>query len=446
MSILTPPQIESLSREIGNRLDFEALDIIVFKSLGRREINAIANREWPTVRTASACLMAVEHEGTTMAFLYYCVEARRDQDAGFRGVVIALVPGLDGFVLAAGEGMGQVVGELLRTGTRIEESAVRAALEASKDALERLVDDVEVLDAHKILHDSLHQLQLRQFATLQDAARTLAQPASIDALRNFQDRMHTACATASSTVARLKAPSVRNQQEIWVDDLIRTTAALQAALDDRVTATAMQALHKVRLMLEREPSQINRIIFATAKSLRLGELIDALRAVGAAAGDEPNSAADALRDIRAVLLGRVVEHQLWQDADDSLWAYDQIFMLPVERLFGDFDALWPATRTMLADLANQERGAAWSANVLRYVAQVDLALTRLEVALAALEGAAPGPDAQQRGEELRQHFGDVRAEARVRFFVVDQTLKADCAALVRIGEPLKLLLARLENG
>lgn len=444
--MLSGTQIESLSREIGNRFDFDALDIIVYKSVGRREINAIASREWPAVRIGSACLSEAEREGTTMAFLYYCVEARRESEAGFRDVVVAIVPTFATFVLAAKDAMGEVVGELYRTGGMVSTAAIRSALVAYRGALQQLAGEVELLDAHKILHDSLHQLQLRQFATLQDAARALAQGGSRDTLRNFQDRMKTSCNTASGTLGRIKDTNAQNLQSIWVDDLTRTAAALQEALDNGVASTVMQALHKVRRILEREPSQINRIIFATAKNLKLGELVEALRAVGdAGGGEEPGKAADLLRDVRAVLLGRVVEHQLWQDGDDSLWAYDQVFLLPAESMFADFSSLWPGTKTMIAELANQERGAVWSENILKYIDLLDLALARLELAVTQLEGAPPGPEVRKRVEELRQHFDDVRAEARLRFFVVDQALKADCAALVTIGAPLKVLLAGLER-
>jgi hypothetical protein len=445
MGILDPTQLERLPSEIGNRLDFDALDIIVYKSLGRREINAIANRNWPTVQTAAACLAEVEREGTTLAFLHYCVEARREAEPGFRDVVIAILPGFAAFVLTAKAAMGGAIGELYRLGGAPGE--VIEAARSSRAALELLADQVETLDAHKILHDSLHRLLVRRFDTLEDAARSLVAAASKEELRNFQDRMNTSCGTAVSTLTRIRSPTEHGQQSTWVETLKRTATEFQDALDNETAPVVMVALHRIRHILEHEPSQINGIIFATAKALKLNDLIDALRAVSALGGwSELAGAADSLSHVRAVVLGRVVEHQLWQDAEVALWAYDRIFLFPADRMFGDFNLLWPDTRGMLVKLAEQERGASWSQKILKYVGQVDMALAQLELAVTELDGAATGPDVQAKADGLRQAFSNVRADARVRFFLVDDALKNDCAALVAIGAPIKTLLERFANG
>ena len=137
---------------------------------------------------------------------------------------------------------------------------------------------------------------------------------------------------------------------------------------------------------------------------------------------------------------RVVEHHLWQEADDGLWMLDRVFQTSGTDLVTAFCEDWPATKAMVKNLADAAPEADWAKAILRYADRVDDELTRVEGESAA-NGQGMGIEVVKGGLYLR--YSDFRHEARWHFFAVDQLLKSDCTAIVTIGAPLQSMLKDL---
>jgi hypothetical protein len=172
----------------------------------------------------------------------------------------------------------------------------------------------------------------------------------------------------------------------------------------------------------------------TAKELPLQNLTQALRKVSEGVSvDHPELAVaySSMHNLHATLLGRVVEHKMWQDADNKISDLEEAFGHASEDVREDFNLAWGGpngAKKSVQAMAALDPKAKWSQNMQQYSDRVDDELAH----------EAPGA-------ELANAFDAYRREARFRFFSVDAQLKSDCAALVRIGAPLRAIIGEISR-
>lgn len=438
--------LEPLGNKIGDLFSFRELDLILYKCSGDHIINGIANEMEPRRKTARSCLEAVERDGTLAPFLRLIAESPQSKPE-LRNLILQVAPGL---VIARTDTKAKVdlvVSGLFQTHTSLDDPNIRAAVVASRETIRTVSKTVEILDVYKNLHDILHQMQMRRFSELRTAAVNMkADPAQADKLRDFQDRVRLAHQFATPWPPRLAHDSMAQTiEQGWVDKIGSAGDKLRTAIEQSNTAEACMALNVVLRILETEPSRINTYIFSAAKTLPLNELVETLNRVGAAAGSYAavfKQAADALAAVRTDLHIRVVEHNLWQEIDDGLWAMDRHFILPPENALRDFGIDWPSTKLRVRTLADGEEGVTWAKNITHYSDRIDDEIVHIEEQLAPPGGAA---NIQTLTDNLYCIYTDFRFEARLRFLMVDQLLKSECEGLVAIGAPLQALLKELGN-
>ncbi len=444
---ISPEVLGPLSNAIGDRFGFLELDVILYKCFADRIINEIANEKEPNRIVARKCVDEVERKGIAKNFLAHIL-ASRINDAELRDLVKQALPEALETLPETKAQVDDVLTALEKTRHNIHDPATKAAIRNSEVALQSMIRGISLLDGYKNLHDSLHRIQMRQLPILLAAARNIAKDeAQIESLREYQEQVRTSAESAMLMVERLPDDSnLRAIERKWIGKLQDAAKNFQKAIDDRNASGASLAIYAFWRLLEVHPQRLNEAIFAAAKELQLGQLSNTLGNVGKVvndAGGEIAKAEKSLNDLSAALRSRVAEHDLWQNADDGLWALDKIFDQSAGTIVEDFTSVWPPTKSTVHALAAISPDAQWSQNIEGYSSHVDDELVHIE-AQSGSNTASLGTDSSQK--RLARLFNDFRREARVRFFVVDELLKHECGLLVKIGAPLQALLRDLDDG
>jgi hypothetical protein len=445
LSTLTPDQLEILAKAIGDRFDFDTLGYILFKCVGDNKIAEVAARSDPSRVMAMACLRQADIDGVAVSFLAFAIDARKD-DQPFRELIHKTVPSVADARPTTREAVSTIVNALFEAHTLLGTEGIRAAINASRVSLESVKSDAIVLQVHKELHDDLHKLQLRRYESLQEAAdfATTGDRTKLGILRDFQDRLQITQPDMETMIRPLPAGDTNKRvQEQWIGKLGKAADMLQASLDNPDEAKVRMSLGIVQRILESEPTQINNVIFATARALPLPSLLETLSTISVAAGPTaPNLArsADQVRTVHTILIAKVAEHQLWQEADDNLWTLGRVFRLPPLDVLKDFVKLWPTVRSQYEVFWRAESEQSWATRVRGYADRIGDQLSALEGKLTkdnALTAADIAP--------LQETFDNFRAQVRVRFFHADKELRSECTTLVEIGTPIKTILESLVN-
>lgn len=438
--VIPPELVEPLQQLIGASFSFRELDLILNQSVGKPIIGEFASADWPPQRIAAAAVEGADRYGVERAFLTLLVQKRPRHEA--LQALIVRVPGMTVVPAQTQAKVDVLVGELENTRRRLDNPDVRRAVGTIRGTLERCHGGVNELAAYKNLHDSLHQIQIRRTLDLDAVARIRTMDDGIrDRFREVQYALETAVTQARPNAETLPVDSVMRDVECaWIERLDGVAARLQAAIDEpKEIAGLGLALRPLARILEQEPTRLNRLIFFATKRLPLGELVTGLAAAATSApvaGTTLAPASEALADVRVRLLSRVVEHNLWQEADDGLWTLDRAFALSPADAPQAFAFDWPSTKAAIRFLADGSPETEWSKAIRVYSDRVDDELARLDGTTAADPTSTAGPG-------LASLYKDFRYKVRRRFFEIDQQLKADCAQVVRIGGPLRSILDEL---
>lgn len=446
-----PPQQEQvLVAELGNRFDFEGFGVLLRLCFSKDRINELASRDWPAQRIARSCLEAATAEGRLPSFLWLAVEARR-AEPGFRALVLQIVPEVAKVPRPETRAaVRAIVVELDKTRDVLAEAGPRAAAARSRQSFATLAENVTVLEAYKVMHDALHQIQVRQGSTdlLQAARGFTGDPALAEALAIFQDQVRTQHTAAMSWLGGKLPPTHpdRLQAETWLKKLEIEAQKLQVALDPPGDPPAAKlAVGVISKILETVPTQLNGKIFSTVAGLPLWELVIALEEINQATSQpkpELVTTTNALKGLNAILVGEVEEHSRWQSVDDDLWTLDSVFLLPPKDLVADFLGVWPRTTPAVLALT-KGRNPTVEQRIVTTIARVNDELTVLEGLLGA-----PGPlqaIEPARIERLSRLYREYKRELRFVFFSVDAGLRRDCSELVAIARPLQSLLQEIDR-
>jgi hypothetical protein len=432
---LPPDLVQPLAKAIGKTFEFPELDAIVFRSTGGelRLFEDLVGAGDPTVTTAFKLLIEIEKRGFVTLFLAYVLSSR-PADTDLRELIGKACPPSLTAEVETRKQVPTVLAGLAATKGMLADPAVKAALTESRDALTSLVRDIEVLEVYKNLHECLHQLQLKPSLYLRSLAKRLATDASqINILREYDEQIKISYSKARDSADRL-ADALKGIETVWIDDLENASEKYLPALDAVDVRAFLSALNEVLHVIRSEPFRLSKQIYVTAKQLPLQHLTEALRKVSDTVGaDHPELAVaySSMHNLHATLLGRVLEHKMWQDADNKISDLEEAFGHASEEIREDFNLAWGgpsgAKQSVQAMMALDPK-AKWSQNLQQYSDRLDDELAH----------EAPGAT-------LANVFDAYRREARFRFFTVDAQLKSDCAALVRIGEPLRAIIGEISR-
>nr|WP_298101443.1 hypothetical protein [uncultured Shinella sp.] len=313
----------------------------------------------------------------------------------------------------------------------------------SRSELETVTALIDTLATYKNLHDSLQSFQygIGSFKTLILAARLMdTDLEQVRVLRKFLKELKLFCIQIGQHVAALpQGPTLRDIEQVWLDDLDAAAGKLQVAIDAK-SSDAYDALYEVQRILRVIPSRLNQQIFVTAKTLPFATLANGLSAIAKKLADNASAVTviDAARDsilvLSSTIHARVIEHKLWQEVDHKLADLTDMIE-PADGKSGpaanavpfQFSPLWRNLALKVQTLSDLDAGSPWRAMLATYATGVNDQLTR-EVVDSAFILA----------------FEAYRDEAQQRFVLVDLALKNECDSLTRISEPLHKILEELE--
>jgi hypothetical protein len=305
---------------------------------------------------------------------------------------------------------------------------VRADVVRFRTYFQMACEQIDIMGDYKDLHDKLHELQVYCFnAIVQEARRFPSEEAARDNLGAHLDSYERIVAELQDIVAR---QTFARSDRQWMNELVKARDQLREALENGDPKRLREALGRMNRVLAREPVKINVSLRAAASVLPLSDLEHAMRSIAsrlpapdldAQKVDQFQAGIEDLDRLSGNLQVHVYEHDRWQSIDDTLRAMEA----DVARDPPEPELLWPDVKAIGDELYGAS-GEPWAMDMR---SRGD----RLDAAIAA-----------QDSWRIRDAFRGYHSQEVARFFRVDKTLKSDCDALRRVGEPLAAVLRFIE--
>lgn len=422
------PLIEPLGIAIGRLFPPENLDLVMLKTTGDGLFQWVP-RVLSDRDTALELLKVVSERDMELIVLAELL-ARTPAGNALIPLIEEACPDVRQALPTTREQVARLITGIDAIRARLDEPAVRRALESSKAKLQEIVQTIDSLKTYKNLHECLHQLQVKQFQALRAAARKMPENREqARMLRDYRDQLRGACVTARGIAQELTDPPRRQTEISWIDDLEQAGERFHAAIGQRDARAAQTALKDIRFVMRATPPRLNDLIAAIAKVLPLDELEKALGSIGEAdGGDNIANALQALRLIVPTIRARVNEHKSWQAVDIRIADLDRLIEQQPRDLLEEFANDWLEVKSRVHALAVLDSGSAWARELEGYAGEVTDWLGEEKIE-----------------EAFEDAFANFRGDAQHRFLTVDSKLKSDCGELVKIGTPLRDMLAEIDR-
>lgn len=279
---------------------------------------------------------------------------------------------------------------------------------------------IEIMGDYKEVHDKLHQLQFLCYNAI--VTQSTRFPDDADTVQILMDHE----LTFQGILVRLQEVAVRptmpGDELSWIQDLTQAQANLARAIETRDSVQLKQWCRLVRRVLDRYPSYINARLNASARTLRMEAIVQAMTAIGhTLSGLHVNAdqakafqlSVSSLADLTVRLAALMEDHDRWQHADIQF----RLIEAWIDREFEELEMSWPDLQVKISQLIHDE-SEEWVKNLRRNAATLDQAMADHDPA------------------KIRLCFGRYRRIAAARFFQVDTELKHLCDQLRAIGAPL----------
>jgi hypothetical protein len=388
----------------------------------------LVSRDLPLRELVFRMLEAIRKRGITALFLRVVLEARptredlREAIARHYPEALETQPRFEEQARSLAAGV-----ETLQT--QLTTPAVRAVVTQSRDKLEQLIEDADILANYKALHDSLHVIQLTQYPQVADNVKRLrSEPLAAATLEDHVHQLRYICSDARNAAEALpNTAAVRAQELQWVTTIQSAIAELSKAIDNLDDQSAARAVRSIRQVIRQEPFRINTLLTLTAQKLPLEDLLRTIEMVaeavsgGALPMRELRNALQSVRNILPQLRGRVAEHNQWQDVENEFWGADEFLERGTPESIVEFNLLWPAAKSKVESLARTEPEAEWAKASAKLAGLID----------ANIAGQI---------ELARINFRRFRHAVLFHFCQVDKALRSQCQAILEIRAPLRSLL------
>lgn len=297
---------------------------------------------------------------------------------------------------------------------------VREAAISFRTDFQAASEQIDVVSTYKDIHDQLHALQVHCFnLIIIETRRDKADDVAWDGLSNYE-------LTLQGIVEQLReiaAGSTQLAGELgWVNDLAQSQQDMAAAIESLNLTQLKRAERLMNRVLTLQPAQINTRLSASARALRLPNLVQALSriheslaslALDAAKVGEFEGAVLAIDRLSAALSSLVTDHDRHQAVDLELRRIEST----LDRDLSELELSWPDLKEQAAPL---------------YTGLEDVWANAVRSELDKLDGALTSQDPTR----IRHFFRRYRRQLGDRFYRVDVDLKRLCDDLRKVGEPL----------
>ena len=345
--------------------------------------------------------------------------------------------GID-FHLAVGGGQlaEQAIDLLL---TLLANPEVRAAVRAYFGIFEEASHQISILHAFKKVHDLLHDVEFVCYNSMRIDVRDF--PEQEAAQEKLSIHIFSLSKYLSYAEDIVKEASERGERIAQVrEQLNRAYEALQDADRDQDVAHYHRAIQHLRPPLSRAQSTFNLLLNQAARDLKMETLVGAMQGVQQRIAQAELSAdttgqfqkgVDDLATLERDLQTRTMEHDLWQQVDDSLRGVDS----HRPDFLNDLEAFWPlitsglravGVLTKMTSASVVEPAASdWRASIAQEMRSLEEALTLND------------PKRAQR------HYRNLYQQAAERLDRIDKKLLQVCDKISKVRDPLRTLVEAL---
>jgi hypothetical protein len=425
-------QFEQLSEVLVTKFDDKGveLDQVVKFNLGTGLFVDYAGPGSPFRTVVHQLLQKTEKRGSTVKLFAGVIRFRPDT----RDAVAHLLPEVAETAPVTARHVAEVLEGVREVHARLDIDAVRERILHSSGDLQRVVVDLDLLARYKTLHDCLHNLQLKHYRVVANAARRLKEdPSAKDTLGEYIHQMRIQCSNARTAALGLpNTPGERDVEMEWINALETLNRELHAALVDDDERAAVKSAYGLKRILRTRPRDLDQLLVTTARRVPLSKLVDSLQDVAAAAmgGDarspDLTSAILALQRLIPDQMGLIAEHTAWQQVDNEFWQADAALHAGSPECLEEFQYVWESLLNKMLVVIASNPAATWAVS--------------LDQQGKEFINAFPMPAMPPVPEAVKVRFNLLQRDAMFQFFEVDKSLNDQCNEIIKIGEPLRSLL------
>lgn len=440
----SPQQIDRLGLEIARVFVLDDFGVVLGRYPGRGEPATFLPADLstrPMLFVTSACLKEVDREGTLIPFLSRVVEHKWEKEA-FRWAIF----GQARFLIRSASETAPLIATIIAaldaltlivaTDPAASQCGNKPAckyVQGHRSAIDTIVESLDHFEALKILHDSLHVLQVKGADWLdQDDADTepdiplpVLQAIVADVGKAAAEVKHRIPATASASLQRCADTAA--------------DAATRLATGDPNQHDF--ALAQLRALVVAELPRLDECMFVLSRDLPIKQLRGLLEEAPVPAppiNGPKMTAAEALDRLTETMRAYILEHALWQATEVHIHAVARLLAHPGPGFLRDLSSEWTAVRQNLQTLVDTPNGG------ISIDTTLNAAMVLYEKALPIPGMPAPsGPTPEERLGDMAKAFNDFRPKARLRFLAVDQSLKSVFSSLLPLRESLDRLRKRV---
>jgi hypothetical protein len=305
-------------------------------------------------------------------------------------------------------------------------SAVRGAMIKFKTAFQVARDQINILTKYKNIHDLLHTLQFQCYGLIAQEIKRFPEP---DSLTNLQDHQLTFLDMVDSLDEAARRQPWIADETVWIQDLICAGKVLQEALENFDAGRLRLASRLINKVLAVQPSRINMRLDCATKNLNLHILGKALATIcdkGRELGFDAETlhrfedGAEAFNGLSQGLTALAEDHDQWQAVDVELRRIESLMEWDTVEL----EVSWPALKVMVEQLCSRNSDN-WSVKLKAAGEQLGQSISVREPV------------------KMKDSFRRFRRRAGEHFYRVDLTLKDLCEELLKVGDPLALVLGMI---
>jgi hypothetical protein len=307
----------------------------------------------------------------------------------------------------------------------MQRPTVHDSMIASRIQIASALEQIEVLSGFKDLHDQLHRLDREFFNHVSLEAEGF--PGDERARRHVESSRSTLDEVLHDLRSVAGRGTLAAEETDWIErDFAPAHADLCTALEQSDAQAFRRFLGSLRRVLLRQPSRIDDLLCGAARTLRLPDLVQTMRAVFDGLHDpelDPEhvgrfaAGVDALAELNQSLAHLLGAHSRWQDIDLDL------HMIEFSRAarHEEVEMSWPSLAPRIEQLC-QDVSEPWAADL-----QADC-----RGLASALEERNP--------RKIVDAFQSCRRRAGFRFYQIDCDLKSQCEELGKVAVPLRTVL------
>jgi hypothetical protein len=439
----SPQQIDRLGKEIARVFVLDDFGVVLGRYPGQGEPSTFLPADAgarPMVFVTSTCLQEIDKEGTLMPFLSRVVEHKWQRE-DFRSAIFSQARELVRDTSDAAPHIALIIAALkaLTPELAIDANAGNChgpqtcrVVRGHRAELATIVETLDQFEALKVLHDSLHVLQVKGTDWLDPSDPTPDLP--LEALQAIVEGVRAAAAGVRQRVPPESAA---------VCERCRDTAAdAHSGLggdDDRREF----ALAQLRRLLIEVPPQLDERMFTLSRDLpikRLRGLLESATDAGLPVAGQMNAAIAALDALSDTMRAHILEHALWQATEHRIRTIAQLLAHPGPGFLDELVDQWGPVRQNLQTLVDSPTGVG-----------VPMIGAVFNSTIALYEGSLPtpglpppsGPPPEQRFAAMVEAFNEFRPKTYLHFLAVDQALKTVFTSLLPLRAALDGLRARV---